>query len=373
MSDATYIELPPEPKKRRFFWRSWRGLLLILVMLAIAAAGYFSWWLAEGKLSSAYARVDTTVYTVEAAFPTTIEQLLVRMGQEVAAGQPLARIDARAFAESLKASGQGEAHGSVEEDIIDRLNAAESDERRLAARVAQARADEERYQQFYHQRVTEHVRAQLAMRSQENGGRMAWEQAARAEGAARVRMEAARDEFERISKMRAALDVELNKIRSDLARRKRSGARTAPKPDPRHEQAIAAASNLYAPAQGKIVGINAQPGTPMDRGETVFVILPTGSPASSKWIQAWFPPEARKTIAVGQKALVRANDAAVAATVAAIGPHSEKLPLENAPVTEYVPVQIQVANQHDLDSLAPGAKVDCQIQTRYLLGETFFF
>jgi len=377
MSDATYIELPPEQKKRPVFWKSWRWLLLLLVILCVAVAGYFSWWLSEGKVSSAYARVDTTVYTVEATFPTTIEQLLVREGQEVAAGQPLARIDARAFAESLKESGQNLANFQEQgrDDIASRLNAAEASEKKMAARVAQARAEEDRYQKFYQNRVTEHVRAQLAMRAQESSSRATWEMASRAELAARMRMEAARDEFEKVSKMRAALDAELTRIRAELLRKKRSGTLPpAPKPDLKQQEAMALASTLYAPVQGKIAGINGQPGTPVNRGETVFLIMPTSEPTPNKWIQAWFPADARKTLEVGQKALVRVSNAHVNGTVAVIGTQAGNLPLEGgAGNAQYVPVQIQVQDQRELDSLAPGSRVDCQIQTRYLLGETYFF
>lgn len=378
MSDATYIELPPEHKKRRSFLRAWRGMLLLLVLIAVGVAGYFSWWLSEGKLSSAYARVDTNVYTVETSFPTTIEQLLVRQGQEVLAGQPLANIDTRAFAESLKASGQmlSDFQNPGGDEISQRLSAAEEDERRMAMRVAQARAEEDRYKQFYHERVTEHVRAQLALRAQGTYSPAAWDQAVRAEGMAKMRMEAARDEFERVSRMRAALEVELNKIRAELARKKRGGGgapiKPMPKPDPKLQEQLALAGTLYSPAQGKVLAINGQAGTPFNRGETVFVILPTSGPSPNKWIQAWFPYEAQSKLAVGQQSLIKANNAHVRGTVAAIGNQAQRLPLEAAGSTQYIPVQIQVADQQELGNLTPGERVDCQIQTRYLLGETLF-
>lgn len=376
MSDATYIELPAQ-KKPRFPWlRGWRGLLLLLIIAGVAAAVWLSLWFAEGKLTSTYARVDTTVYTVEASFPTTIEQLLVQPGQEVEAGQPLARIDARAFAESLKASGEYQTNSQTQEseDNAASIGVMEEEEKKMAARLAQAQIQEDRYRQAHHQLVTEHVRAQLAMRSQDINNRTTWEQARQIEAAARSRMEWAKEEYEKVSHARWAIDKELAKIRAEVLRRKRIGYRpptpSAPKTDPRLEQAIAHASALYSPARGKIVGINAQAGTPMASGETVFAIMPTGNQAPDKWIQAWFPTIMRKNLAPGQKAQIRINDKVITGTVSVIAPGEQSLPVENAQ-TPYVPVQIQVPDQQELANLAPGTKVDCQIQTHYMPGENF--
>lgn len=367
MSDATYIELPPQHKKRPALLRSWRALLLLAVIAFVILAGCFSWWLAQGKVSSSYARVDTTVYTVEAAYPTTVEQMLIRDGDEVAAGQPLARIDTRALAASLQPRQQPQ----QQDAISGRLNEAQSQERKMAARVAQARAEEERYQKIHQQRVTEHVRAQLAMRARE--GRADWDAASRAEAAARARMDAARDDFERVSRMRAALDMELGKIRMELARRKRLRAPAqAPAPAPAAQAAMHIDNTLYAPAQGKVISVNVRPGEPVDRGQAIFVILPSG-PEPNKWVQAWFPQADVQLLAEGQTALIHAENVTVRGTVGAIARDPQALQLEGGGSGLFISARVNVDNQEELAKLAPGTRVDCQIQTRYLLGETFFF
>lgn len=379
MSDAAYIELSAQ-KKPRFPWlRGWRGLLLLLLGLALAACAYFSWWLAEGKLVPAYARVDTKVYTVAAPFPTTIEQLLVQPGQDVEAGQPLARIDARAFAERLKASGKfspaSEAQAQPEEDPGEALGIMEEEEKRMTARLAQAQMQEERYRQAHQQMVTEHVRAQLALRGLSNNHVMG-EQAREMEAQARARMDWAKEEYEKVSQARWAIDRELAKIKAEVLRRKRVGYRPpppppVPKPDARFEQAIEQASVLYSPARGQIVGVNGQPGSPMNGGETVFAIMPTGSQAPPKWIQAWFPASKRKDLAPGQEAQIRVNDKTIIGNVSAVSPADQSLPGGDGN-TPYVPVQIQIIDQQALANLAPGAKVECQIQTRDFPGEEIF-
>lgn len=101
----------------------------------------------------------------------------------------------------------------------------------LSYGLAQARNEEEAKRIQREDRVTEHVRAQLAVRSLDSqGGERAvgksrYATARRAEGEARARMQSAKDEFEQVSRMRAALDQELGRVRDEMLRARQLASR----------------------------------------------------------------------------------------------------------------------------------------------------
>lgn len=373
MSEATYIELPNPPKKRRG-GRFWGKLLVLLFICAVVAAGVFSWWLAEGKISSSFARVDAMIYTVDANFPTVMEELLVRQGEMVTAGQPLAHLDTADLAQRL-AGTQPRHDIPPMGEIAGRLNATETAEKRMATRLAQARAEEERFQQIHQERVTDHVRAQLSLRAIDAGNYIAHEQAKRMELLAKSRMDQARDEFEKVSKMRAGMEMELHRIRAEIFRRKQRSSRQPNQPAPASPPPPAipeAARTLYAVANGQIMGINAVPGQKIAAGTPVFYILPADQ-SSEKWIEAWFPANAQKLLKLGQKAQVKANDVHLNGVVSAIAAQPQTYAQgSSGEFAQYLPVRIQIQDQEALGKIPPGTTAQCQIQTRYLLGEKFF-
>lgn len=375
MSEATYIELPTPPKKSRK-GRFLRNLIILLCIAAVIAAGAFSWWLAQGKIASSFARVDAMIYTVDANFPTVMEELLVHQGEMVTAGQPLAHMDTSDLAHRLAGtSPQQDQHGIPPMgEIAGRLDATETAERRMATRLAQARAEEERYQQIHQERVTDHVRAQLALRAIDAGNVMAHEQAKRMELLAKSRMDQARDEFEKVSKMRASMEMELHRIRAEIFRKKQRASQqvkqpVAPPPPP---PIPAAARTLYAVANGQIMGINAVPGQKIPAGTPVFYILPADQ-SSEKWVEAWFPANAKTLLKLGQKAQIKAQDIHLNGVVSAISEQTQTYAQgSSGEYAQYLPVRIQIPDQEGLSKIPPGTTVECQIQTRYLLGEKLF-
>lgn len=377
MSDATYIEIPPQPARPKSFWRGWRGVVLALFLLAALLAGCFSWWLSQGKISSVYGRVDTVVFTVEPEYTARVEELLVRQGQTIVIGQPLARIDANPAAPApppqQTPQNQQNRIGSAS-DIAQRLNAAQETERRMSTRAAQARNEEEARERIHQQSVTEHVRALLAMRSANPAYIGAYEEAARHEAEARARMDAARDEFEKVSKMRAATDLELARIRADIFRlkqRARPGETSASVQQPVPAKTAPAPASLYAPVGGKLIGINAQIGQKVEKGRPAFLILPDGP--NDRWIQAWFPMSARDKLKLGQKVSIKSGVLHFAGSVSAISAEAQELPPDASKRgARFLPVRIQPDNPKEFEELAPGANVECQIQTRYAPGGGFF-
>lgn len=373
MSDAAYIELPPKAPKRSFF-RSWRAAVLLLFIGAVILAGCFSWWLAQGKITSSYARVDTVVYTVEPETMGRVDSLLVGVGADVLRGQALAYVNPDLAGESAKAQEQ-----TQELPFMVRLNATQETEKKLVGRLAKARADEERYRKILQDRVTEHVSAQLALRAIDHNNLFAYQPTAEMEAAARQRMNLARDDFEKVSKARAAMEVELERIRLDLVRKKQRSRRLeAQMPEQTVKKAPQPSQPeiLYAPVAGRILDLTASQGQIVQKGQPVFMIMPTDKSAGGDtWIQAWFPLSDREKLKVGQKVQIKAGDQHLPGVVSAIAQEGQYLTpaaysgRQNQ--AQYLGVRIQVENEADLSKLTPGANVECQIQTRYVLEQGF--
>lgn len=387
MAEILSIDMPTESKKPPF-WRTKRGLGIILCLAAVILAGIFSWWLAHGTVSSVAARMDTMIYVVEPEFTTHIKNIYVSEGETVQSGQPLATLDTSMLEPHMAIAPQGTIQQNMQA-ADNRLAAASIAEKRLAARVAEARYEEERLKQNYQDRVTEHVRAQLAMRALDQRS-AAWQQARAAEEATRARMDGANAEFEQASRGRAAIDVELKKIRAQISQyRNKPQKQIAPGTTPGMPQQPAQPAELYAPVTGKVMRINAAAGQMAQKGQPVFIIMPTGHEQTlQSWVEAWFPMDAKEIIKPGQQALVRFdNGVQLEGKVEEVAEAMDPRILQDGSVnmatmttsdgvkhdgSHYLPVKIVLDDPSAASSIEPGAKASCQIQTRYLLGLTLF-
>lgn len=371
MVEELSLDMGPENKKRDW-WRSPKGIVVIAALGLVLVAVLLSWWLANGTVSSLQAKMDTMVYNVEPEFATRVRSIAVHPGEEVQSGQVLASIEVPGDFAAQQQTPQNGLQG-----ISDRLSATQAAERQMAARVAEARAEEDRLHRIYQDSVTEHVRAQLAMRSINSRNQGAYQQAAGAEMAAKSRMQAANDEFEKASKARAAMDVELNKIRAQLQRARKSLSQGLVDNALSGQTAVNRTADLYAPVTGKIMRINTESGHLANKGQTLFTILPTGDDyLTSSWIQAWFPPDSRKMIEAGQQALVRFDNGlqltGKVKSVGDTGAHMFSAGETNSRDRHYVSVKIVLDDPFKAQNIQPGTKASCQIQTRYLLGYTWF-
>lgn len=381
MSDAVYIEMPQKQKGKPFFKRL-SVLLIIFLLLISGGAAYLSWWLDDGKLSSVHASVDAVVYTVEPEEPITIMEVLVKNGENVFAGQPLAVIELASSAQNM--SNQSQSPHSVMPlgEITGRLNASGEAERNMSARIAQARAQEERYQQAHQNYVTEHVRAQLRLRAIDPRDQVAWATASADESAARVRMEQARIAYEQVSKMRAAMDTELVRIRSEMLRKKAQASRSVAPPEEKKVKEPAQAkpvdTNLLSPANGVILQVLAAPGQRAQKDQSLFYILPTdqGSDGGS-WIQAWFPISAQNKLKVGLPVNIKINNKEIAGRVAEISPESQPLPKSQARTQagkserRYILARIWPDSPADLAGIRPGEEAECRLQVNTIPGASW--
>ncbi|MDE5833457.1 MAG: HlyD family efflux transporter periplasmic adaptor subunit, partial [Desulfovibrio sp.] len=383
------VEMAPQSEKRNFFRsRTWIIILICLGLVMIAALA--SWWTARGRISSVTANVDALIYTVEPKEQSQIERIFVHPGDMVRQGQALARIDYPKLSEGAPNAPEHFVGTKPAVGISERLLAVRQAEMEMAQKVNQARDQEEKLRLVYQDLVAEHARSQLAMRSIDMRNRGAYEQARIREEGARANMERARDTFEQYSRMRAAQDAELKKIRAELRRVNQKAGEPASLPSQTQQTPMLVENDLLSPVSGKVMKIMASPGQIIAAGQPVFVILPSGSgQASGYWIQAWFPLSAAGEIKPGQKASVHIlnRDLNLAGKVASVADEAQELPspetgaVNNASLNKedkgkfnslrFLPVKISLDNLDAGIPLEPGTKVNCQIQTRHIPGLGF--
>lgn len=386
MADEIIVDMVPQPEKPSFFRsRAWYIILAFLILILIAALA--SWWLARGRLVSVSATVDAMVYTVEPSVRARVEKVFAGPGDLVRPGQALARIDYQANG-AAPIPTQDFVGAKPAPTISDRLIAAQQAEREMAARVNQAREEEDKLRFVYQEMVTDHARAQLRMRSINPNNRAAYAQAAAREEEAKANAQRARDAFEQYSRMRAAQDAELRKIRAELQRYRQRAA--APAPIPAHVAPELVENDLFAPVAGKILKVLVTPGLVVAPDQPLFVILPTqANQSTGYWIQAWFPKNSIGDIAPGQKVDIRVENRGlnIAGKVVSVSDEAQIAPVspDNSVTiaslnkedknrfnsTRYLPVRVGLDFPSDGAILEPGSKVTCLIQTRSIPGLGF--
>ena len=392
MPEPVYLQMP-EPRLKKH-GRMFLRLLPLWVIACLVTAGW--WWIESGRVTSTWAMLDGMVYAVSSEFPAKVESVAVREGDRVKKGQVLARLDVRAYAGRLGEAGR-EAAGlramagppSIEETAA-RLKQAQDSEQEMVRRIALARHDEDLKQKAREERVAEHVRAQLALRTLDSqGGERAvgsarYAAAKQAEAQTRLAKERAIVEFEQVSLVRAAMDQELARVRAEALRYKQlaSNNRYAPK---YVAGALGAAmnavpqnavdGNLYAPQDGRILRGIAMPGQSVQRGEPVVLLLPEGKEAQkSFWLLAFFTQDDANALKPGQKcAITLKNDTKLEGRVydrldpQPLPPNAladSKDAKETAGRPEvYVPVRITISDGEG-KQFEPGMLGKCEIMTR---------
>ena len=392
MPEPVYLQMP-EPRLKKH-GRMFLRLLPLWVIGCLVAAGW--WWIESGRVTSTWAMLDGMVYAVSSEFPAKVESVAVREGDRVKKGQVLARLDAKAYAGRVGEAGREAAAlramagpPSIEETAA-RLKQAQDSEQEMVRRIALARHDEDIKQKAREERVAEHVRAQLALRTLDSqGGERAvgsarYAATKQAEAQTRLAKERAIVEFEQVSLVRAAIDQELARVRAEALRYKQlaSSNRYAPK---YVAGALGAAmnavpqnavdGNLYAPQDGRILRGIAMPGQSVQRGEPVVLLLPEGKEAQkSFWLLAFFTQDAANALKPGQKcAITLKNDTRLEGRVydrldpQPLPPNAladSKDTRETAARPEvYVPVRITISDGEG-KQFEPGMLGKCEVMTR---------
>ncbi|MGE9986151.1 HlyD family secretion protein [Desulfovibrio sp. SGI.169] len=401
MAEALYLEMPARKKP------SMGGLIRRLRLVAFLAALCFLlaagwWWLDGGRVAGAWAMLDGMVYTVSPEFSARLDSLDVREGDMVAAGQPVGRMDTGGYARRLNEAGREAAslRPPNMEEMAGRLRQAQEAEKDMVTRLAQARHEEEAKRRQREERVVAHVRAQLDLRAlnsqggERAAGKSRYAAAQRAEAEARARMEDAKADFERVSRMRAAMEQELGRIRDEVLRARQLASRNryaapgsarASAPLPFQADGV-----LYAPVSGRVLRGGATPGQMVQGGEPVLLILPDGADAAQAyWVRAYVSLADGKSVKAGQACDIRLrpDGARLSGTVAEVlAPQpppdgqaraavqkmtSQAQGAEVRGAALFLPVKIALDDPPSV-ALTPGEPVDCVIRTRTILGFSGF-
>lgn len=396
MAEALYLEMPARKKPTiKGLARRLRLVVFFAALFLALAVGW--WWLDSGRVSSVWAVLDGMVYAVSPEFSARLDSLDAREGDRIVAGQPVGRMNTDSYARRLNEAGREVASLRPPDmaEMASRLRRAQEEEKDMVARLAQARHEEEAKRRQREERSVEHVRVQLNLRALDSqggeraAGKNCYAAAQRAEAEARARMEAAKADFEQVSRMRAAMEQELGRIRDEVLRARQLASRnryaqpvggraSAP-------QAFQADGVLYAPVSGRVLRGGATPGQVVQSGEPVLLILPDGADtAQAYWVQAYVPLADGKAVRAGQACdiRVRPDGARLSGTVAEVFA-PQPLPDEQARAAVQKMQQAQGAEVRGtslflplkitLDDLppvglTPGEAVDCVIRTRHILG-----
>lgn len=357
MAEEIIIEMAPENTKPPFYKTRWGVTGLIILSLLILAA-LFSWWLANGKINSTQARLDTLVFTVGTEKQARIKSIYAMPGELVSQGQTLAVIEtAQDNPPSTQTAAQNPGQKLQEKELENKIEA--------------ARLEEEQANKIYQEAVSDHVRAQLAMRSINPNNQIAYNSASSAVDMAKSKMDKAREAFDKISNLRVSLDRTLQFLRMGVKQKAPTRAQNmTPPASPNYLE-----SNLVSPVQGRILNINAITGQIVPADHPVFYILPDeSSDNDERWLQAWFPLNDKDKIKIGQKVsiLFEKNNLNVLGKVDSIGQEAQALPLlqgdsiiKNYSSKLYLPVTIKFDKPDEVANIAPGSSAECQIQTRY--------
>lgn len=395
-----------KPPRKAFLLRGLGGLVVLCVLFV--AGGY--WWWSWGQISSEAGMVDGRTYTITPRMTDTVTQVLVQQGQSVVAGQPLLRLNGLSYQRELaeaRQQVQAVRPPSIEESA-ERVAQAQAAEASMVQRIALARGEETNRRRNIEDSVAAHVKAQLAVRgmdAQGLQGQAAYSKAVQAEAVARARMEQARAAAEEASRVRTAVEGELQRIRREIevyraqggasVAQGRAGGRSANAP-------IASAADdmsvLTAPVAGRVALVQVVPGQRVERGQAVLQLVPfapnagggeaAANTADDLWILALF---AEKDIAVlrpGQPCTVRLEayaDQPLQGEVEAIVPATEAVmnllqstesrtqdvrsqKTGGAPLAGGIPVRIRLlpADKGVLPDMFLGMKAQVRVQSRVL-------
>lgn len=394
MSEPVFLQMPAPKLKKH-------GRLILRLLPLWALAGLLAgvwWWMAAGRISSSWAMLDGMVYAVSSEFPARVEAVNVREGDRVAKGQVLARLDVSDYARHVAEAGRESASlramagpPSIEETAA-RLKQAQDAEHDMVSRMALARHAEESKRKEREERVAEHVRAQLALRSLDSQGgehavgRTRYAAARQAEARTRAAKESAEAAFEQASLVRAAMDQEMARVREETLRYKQmvSRNRYAPQYVANALRAAAAApqaavdGNIYAPQEGRILRGLVAPGQTVRQGEPLLLLLPQGGEAQKRlWVLAYFTPDAAQALKPEQPCAITLKSGVVltgrvfdmlepqplpAAGQAAVAGEKETA----AAPSLYVPVRVTLESDANGKQLEPGMEGACVVKTREL-------
>jgi len=280
------------------------------------AAVYGAWMYYSVQTPSAV--IENNLLALGTRVPAQVAEVLVKKNEHVAAGQVLIRFDARtntanvAEAKAQAASVRNLLPPQVGmEDVARRVADAHAAEQDLVNRITQARMLEEDAARDVQRGAEEHAKAQLELRrldllsTQYSVPRAQHEQARRDEYGARQQLEKARAAREECSRVRAAVEGELYRIKMELAElrsadgqaRNISGGIQKTAPTPPQTPSAPASPDIVAPTDAVVTDVFAQPGVWAQPHQQLIALMPD---AGSLEATAWFSERDGANIQPGQ-------------------------------------------------------------------------
>jgi membrane fusion protein (multidrug efflux system) len=334
------------------------GLLIGVGVMALAGVAYGIEWLVHGRFivstDDAYLRADAV--TVAPRGSGYIQEIFVKENQKVAAGQPLLRIDARNYQDTLSQQqatvdarradiDAGQSQIRQQEAVVEQ-NEAQLAGARANARFAREQA--ERYRSLHDQGAETAERYAQAVNDRD--------QKVASESSAAASVEVARRQL-------ATLKSQLEQARAQLESA-RAAASTA--------QVNLDDTLVRASIAGVIGDDTARVGQYVQPGTRLMSVVPV----QTVYLVANFKETQLKRMRIGQAAKVRVDalgreiDARVASFAPGTGAQFALLPPENATgnfikIVQRVPVRLELMPPKELaDRLLPGLSVTAYVNTQ---------
>jgi len=305
----------PEPEKRKR--RSKSKMLGVLFGLGLlGCAGAYGAWMYD-SVQTPSAVIENNPLTLGTQVPAQVAEVLAKKSERVQAGQTLIRFSAR-----MDTSNAAEAKAQVAsvrqmlpppagmEDVARRVAAAQSAEQDLVNRIIQARALEDEAVREVQRKAEEHAKAQLELRRLDSLGvqysvpSALHDQARNDESRTRQALDKARATREEYSRMRAAVDGEIHRIREELtelqnANRQAGNIGGVQRAAPVLPQMPSApdAPDIVAPMDAVVTDVFVQPGIWAQPQQALIALMPD---AGSLEATAWFPELEGATIRPGE-------------------------------------------------------------------------
>lgn len=414
--DQAEVAKTGRPKRRLLF-----GLLGLLVLAVGAVFGGRWWQFQQTHATTDNAQIQGHLSPISSKIPATVQQVLVKEGDPVVAGQPLLILEDQDLqlkvqaAEAALASAQAQLASATDtvrvtqqtnptqvQQAQAKLTASVSAVSAAQAQVAQAQAQVETRQAAVAQAQTEVNKTQADYRryqalyregaiaaQQFDSARAAYESAQANLASATKTVDQARAELASVQAQLQTSVAEANAARGQVQETQVSGQTVTVQQDQQKQaqaqvkQAIAALALarqqltytvIKAPVNGNVGQLTAQVGQKVQEGQPLLSVVPLQT--SAVYVEANFKETAIGKLQIGEKAEIEVDaypGEKFIATIAGISPATGSsyalLPPDNATgnfnkVVQWVPVRLMFdANADPQHKLRPGLNATVIVDT----------
>ncbi|MDR0467118.1 MAG: HlyD family efflux transporter periplasmic adaptor subunit [Deltaproteobacteria bacterium] len=303
--NTEFLVLPGADKLKR---RGKRRILSLLFGCGLLVSATYGAWM-YFSVRTANAVLEGNPVALGAQAFSLVAEVTAKKNEQVAAGQTLIRLNARADASNAAEAATQDASArnplpppiGGKEDATHRIAEAQAAEQDLGNRITQARALENEAVRNVQRKAEAHAAAQLDLRrldalsAQYTVSRAQHDQARIDEDRTRQQLADARATREEYSRARAAVEYELNRIKTELEELKTENRQATPV-SPTMPSAFVF-TDLVAPVDAVVAEVLAQPGMWAQPQQPLIVLMPV---AKSLEATAWFPEKDGVHIRPGQ-------------------------------------------------------------------------